>query len=280
MSDMAAVSYGAEDDDLYIHHIRRTEPFERTNHFHRNYEIYYLLAGERFYFIKDRTYKLQQGDLVFINKLDLHSSLNAEKPQHERVLINFSDAYAQEYTGSRFLFEPFTHPSGRVLSLNVQERMFVEQLLHKLTKEAHAQGTGFELYMKHLLIELLLFASRKLEKHTTTALAAESPLHGKVTEIVRYINQYYAMPLTLHDLSDKFYMSPHYLSRSFKKVTGFSFVEYVNAIRVKEAQRLLKETESKIIDIADQVGFESVAHFGRVFKSVARLSPLQYRKQG
>ncbi|WP_409346406.1 helix-turn-helix domain-containing protein [Paenibacillus sp. MBLB4367] len=279
MSDMATVSYGSEDDDLYIHHIRRTEPFERTNHFHRNYEVYYLLSGERLYFIKDRSFTLQQGDLVFINKLDLHSSLNAENPQHERVLINFSDAYANDYADNRFLFEPFTHPSGRVLSLNMQERMFVEQLLLKLTKEAHAHGTGFELYMKHLLIELLLFASRYLEKHKTTAVAAESPLHGKVTEIVRFINLNYALPLTLNELSERFYMSPHYLSRSFKKVTGFSFVEYVNAIRVKEAQRLLKETENKIIDIADHVGFESIAHFGRVFKAVARISPLQYRKQ-
>jgi transcriptional regulator GlxA family with amidase domain len=74
-------------------------------------------------------------------------------------------------------------------------------------------------------------------------------------------------------------MSPYYISRMFKEVTGFSFVHYLNLIRVKEAQRLLQRTEMKITDVALSVGFDNFSHFGKTFKSITQTTPREYRKQ-
>ena len=79
-------------------------------------------------------------------------------------------------------------------------------------------------------------------------------------------------------LSETFFISPYYLSRTFKAVTGFTLIEYVNLTRIKQAQRLLKETDHKIIDIAEAVGFESIGHFDRIFKKIAATTPMTYRK--
>jgi transcriptional regulator GlxA family with amidase domain len=55
-------------------------------------------------------------------------------------------------------------------------------------------------------------------------------------------------------------------------------VEYINNVRVKEAQRLLRESKLKVTQIAEHVGFESIVHFGRVFKRFTSLSPMEYKK--
>jgi YesN/AraC family two-component response regulator len=84
-------------------------------------------------------------------------------------------------------------------------------------------------------------------------------------------------PLTLPALSDHFYISTSHLSRLFKEVSGFTFTEYMNIVRIKEAQKLLRETNFKVADIAETVGFGNIAHFGRVFKENTNITPLQYR---
>jgi YesN/AraC family two-component response regulator len=84
--------------------------------------------------------------------------------------------------------------------------------------------------------------------------------------------------ITLADISKEFYISQFYFSKIFKEATGFTFVEYLNSVRIKEAQRLLVSTNDKVIRISYNVGFGSIAHFGRMFKAITGYSPLQYRK--
>ena len=74
-------------------------------------------------------------------------------------------------------------------------------------------------------------------------------------------------------------LSPYYLSRQFRRVTGQSIVDYLNNRRIEAAQKLLETTELSISAIAEQTGFASAAHFRRVFREVMDISPLQYRKK-
>lgn len=279
MSETVTLHYGAEEGDFHMQHVKRTEPFERTNHYHSTYEIYFLLAGQRTYFIKDRTYFISPGDLVFINKLEVHKTSDIGEPGHERIVINFSERFigAEHPYFDPALLGAFQHPS-HVFSLKLQEQIFVQTLMNKLSQELKERPTGYETYVKLLLAELLLYASRMAERKEAPAAPHASPLHRKISEIVRYINDHFHETMTLPSISERFYMSPYYLSRAFKEVTGFTFVEYVNTTRIKEAQRLLKETELKIIEIAEKVGFDNIAHFGRMFKKLTRLTPLEYRK--
>jgi len=279
MSETITLNFGLEEGDFHMQHIKRTEPFERTNHYHGTYEIYYLLHGQRAYFIKDCSYLIVPGDLLFINKLDVHKTSDVGLPGHERIVINFSDLFiGLDYPLFHpFLFAAFHHPI-HVFRLKLQDQIFVQSIFNKLACELKEKASGFELYIKLLLVELLLFAKRCTEKYTTDVSEHISPQHRKISEIVRYINIHFQESLSLDHLSKYFFMSPYYISRAFKEVTGFSFVEYLNTTRIREAQRLLQESKQKIIDIAAAVGIENVSHFGRTFKQLTGMSPLQYRK--
>ena len=57
-----------------------------------------------------------------------------------------------------------------------------------------------------------------------------------------------------------------------------NFVNYLKKIRIEEAKRLLEETEEKIIDISQMVGYENEKHFMKTFKSVSGVSPSEYRR--
>ena len=132
--------------------------------------------------------------------------------------------------------------------------------------------------MRQYIIELLLFTACFVRMHAVTSPEHVSPLHRKISTIVRHINAHYAESVRLEDLAERFEISPAYLSRMFKEITGFSLVEYVSLVRIQEAQRLLTTTRLKVIVIAEQVGFGSLVQFGRVFRQMTKMTPLRYRQ--
>ncbi|GAA3409193.1 AraC family transcriptional regulator [Paenibacillus hodogayensis] len=271
--------YTYNDDEFVLSYSHKNGPYNITGHVHDQYEVYYLLKGRRSYFIKDRLYTVQQGDLVFIPKAVLHRTLFAGSLQHQRIVLNFTDTFLERSraTGSKLdLLKPF-HSPYPTLRLKEDDRRYAEALLLRAVAEMKEQMDGFEVCVQALAIELLVHLARCIDKYVGDAAPAVSPLQRRIAEITGYIQTHYAEPLTLSHLSETFYISPYYLSRVFKEVSGFSFVEYVNHVRMKEAQRLLRETDWKVQRIAEAVGFESIAYFGRVFKEEVQLSPLQYR---
>ncbi len=81
---------------------------------------------------------------------------------------------------------------------------------------------------------------------------------------------------TLTSIAQAIHVSPSYLSRLFKKETGYNFVDYVNYLRIEEAKRLFS-TFHKVGDIGPLVGFENSKYFSQVFKRYTGQTPQQYR---
>ncbi|MNQ87721.1 Bifunctional transcriptional activator/DNA repair enzyme AdaA [compost metagenome] len=276
---LRTVTFGNEDEGpFYIQHIHRSGSFERTQHMHEMYELYYLYEGERMYFIRDRSYLILPGDLVLINRRELHATSDSERLGHARVVINFSDSLVERMKDEApFLLDAFTYATP-VLRLDLPTRRIVEDILDKMIHEAKEPHLGQTFAITHFLVELLMFTARFVRVHPVTSPEHVSPLHRKISTIVRYINTHYADPLRLEELAEQFEISPAYLSRMFKEITGFSLVEYVNLVRVQEAQKLLATTRLKVIVIAEQVGFGSLVQFGRVFRLMTKMTPLRYRQ--
>src|SRR5690606_34898950 len=74
---------------ITIDYVKRTGAYMMYGHHaHTEYELYYLMAGQRDYFIRDRTYRVERGSFVFIAQEELHKTTGTE--DHERIVINFS----------------------------------------------------------------------------------------------------------------------------------------------------------------------------------------------
>jgi two-component system response regulator YesN len=97
--------------------------------------------------------------------------------------------------------------------------------------------------------------------------------------ILSYIQENPGADLSLYALSEIFFLNPSYLSRRFKEETGRNITSTVSDVRLRNACRLLRETERRISQIAVMSGYESPAYFSNVFKRRFGRSPQEYRDQ-
>lgn len=272
--------YGSISEPLWIEFDRRIGYHSMdTTHYHRSYEFFYLYSGERKFFIRDSVYQIQSGDLILVNTNDVHRTSELSQPNHERIVLHydlpFFDGLSHEET--ELLLSPFSTPYP-IIKLNLQERMQLELLFESLLRELHESPPGYRLHVRNMATEILLFTARHTLKRKALPSIELTPVQQKITDIVRHINQYFREPLLLDDLAKQFFISKGHLSRVFKEVTGFGFSQYLNITRIKEAERLLKETAWSITQISEHCGFENFSHFGKVFKEMSGVSPRAYRK--
>ncbi|HBG02118.1 MAG TPA: AraC family transcriptional regulator [Firmicutes bacterium] len=250
-------------------------------HYHDYYEIYYLYSGERHYLLEDRIYHITQGDLVFIPPNIVHQTAESGGTgSHERMLIYFTDSFLSGFLSKeeRANLLGCFRQKLKALRLSAVDQTLLEAILSKMRKEERRHLVWSSLYQKILLSELLIVASRRASEQLEDYFYPEGPVHQKVHNIVRFMGENYQQVLSLGELGERFFVSPAYLSRAFKRVTGLTLVEYLNTVRIKEAQRLLRESDQTVSDVALAVGFSSHTHFGRTFKQMTGLSPIMYRK--
>lgn len=100
----------------------------------------------------------------------------------------------------------------------------------------------------------------------------------KIQQAVRYIEENYNKDLNMAVVSNQLSMNYSLFSYVFKQYTGNNFVNYLKEIRIREAKRLLEETDMKVIEISEQVGYENEKHFMKTFKASCGVSPTEYRK--
>ena len=126
---------------------------------------------------------------------------------------------------------------------------------------------------------MALWLSKTLRQFSDLVFASREMEYGAVfAQAVRYIRLHYREHITLEETAQAVLLSPTYFSRLFKEKMNISFTSYVNTLRIEEAQRLLLDTRSSIIEIAEAVGFEDQSYFSKVFKEISQRTPSQYRK--
>lgn len=96
--------------------------------------------------------------------------------------------------------------------------------------------------------------------------------------ILEYINNNYHGEIELKECAEKCHTSPSYIARMFKKHYDVSFITYVNNIRIKKAQELLRDSELSIKEVAYKVGYNNLNYFYRVFKKNVGVTPNVFKR--
>lgn len=105
-----------------------------------------------------------------------------------------------------------------------------------------------------------------------------SESRNEVAVVKNYIYQHYDEDLNLETLAEKVYLSSGYLSFIFKKETGMNLNRYIRVFRMEKAGELLKNTNMKVAQVSEKVGFSNVSYFCRSFREFYGKSPESYRK--
>ncbi|MNG22693.1 Bifunctional transcriptional activator/DNA repair enzyme AdaA [compost metagenome] len=85
--------------------------------------------------------------------------------------------------------------------------------------------------------------------------------------------------LTREDIAAFLHFNPAYLSRLFKKETGLSLSDYIMDQRMKQAKRLLSESDLKVSDVAEITGYRNFSYFSKLFKKQEGFTPQEFRKR-
>ncbi|HZG85983.1 AraC family transcriptional regulator [Paenibacillus sp.] len=279
MNDQWRPKFHIGHDDFSIQYLSRTGATNMPRpHEHSSFELYYLLNGERIYFMEDQVVTVRKGDLMIIYPHQLHSTASTEKQRFERILVNFSPAFIEQGGGQ--VTSLLRTGGSRLVRVPLKDQPDVERLLRAMLAECEGAQTYYESLVRIYLSELLIRIRRiELSMHARAGTEYEHPMHHKITEIAQYIKANYHQKLTLEQIAKQFYISPSHLSRTFAKLTGFRFREYLQTVRIREAQKRLAESKDSVQRISEQAGFEHIAHFNKTFKKIVGTTPLDYRKR-
>lgn len=102
---------------------------------------------------------------------------------------------------------------------------------------------------------------------------------GMMPKVMDFLELNYARRISQQECADFFHINKDYLSRAFKKYTGIGMAKYLNNIRIRKAQELLRATDLQIQEIADRVGYFDAKYFSRQFKLATGMTPAQFRQK-
>lgn len=128
-------------------------------------------------------------------------------------------------------------------------------------------------------------AVHNLEKQQTEVLNTLKEEEGSGRETLMeqmesYISQWYTKKLTLVDLAEALHANPSYLSRLYKMKKGENLFDNINRMRLEKAKEYMVETDMKVYQISEAVGFEDTGYFSRAFKKYTGFTPKEYRSRG
>lgn len=100
-----------------------------------------------------------------------------------------------------------------------------------------------------------------------------------VEEAKKYMRKNLSKNITLQDISEQFYINPYYFSQLFKKKTGDNYQNYLTRLRIDRAKKLLDETDLKIYEVCEMVGYTNNDHFNKIFQRIVGQKPREYRER-
>ncbi len=246
-------------------------------HAHDTYEIFYLCNGERVFNINGRIHYIKRGEVVLINHHVIHKTVPTNVPDYERISLQIPPDFLNSLNlHDMSLTDCFAYSTPALL-LPKKKQTIVESLFHNIIAEATKQSPGYKAAIQIDLAKALVY----IHRHALSAnhqLVQETHIQKKITDVVRYIGNNYMNELSISHLAKRFFISRSHLSRTFKKVTGLTIVEYINMVRINHAKKLLRNENFSILQISEKSGFSNSTHFARIFKRTTGYSPSQFRQ--
>lgn len=128
--------------------------------------------------------------------------------------------------------------------------------------------------------ELCVWMRQRIDDWLTCERAAHSgsKSHVLIQKLKEYVRNHYDEEVTLTEIAESLYVNRNYLSQLFKRMTGETFVAYLNKYRIEKAKERMRENHYLISEISEMVGYQNPTYFSHVFKSITGKSPSEFYK--
>ncbi|MGC5775549.1 AraC family transcriptional regulator [Paenibacillus pabuli] len=254
-------------------------------HWHEHFELIVMRQGSAQFHIDSRPYVAHAGEVIIIPGGALHVGYALED----------GDVHYDSIVVNPALFHDFTHDpvhlkyvapylEGRVrFPVKPVEQDAICQgyysLLNEAVEEMALQPPAYQLVVKsklHALFTLLARTFMPLQLPDKTA-GSYFPNRERFKQLIEQIEAEPTEKMSVTEAAGQVGLNTYHFCKMFKKLTGRTFVEYVNGCRMTVAEQLLQESSLTITEIAARVGCENANYFTKLYKQYKGMTPSQGR---
>ena len=267
-----------------IYHFE-ADKWQHPLHNHTYFEIIFILRGRGVHHLNDNSFDYEQGDTFLLGPEDYHTFDIIELT--EFCFIRFNEPFSKilsigDESSSKNIIDTLLHSprqSRGSLIKEQQDKIKLMSLLSVLESEyENHHSPYYEIVRDSLMRSILIILGRKLRLSES---ADQVSSHSDSVEfILMYIkkNIYFPSRLSISALSERFNLSPNYISIFFKKQVGQSIKQYISNYRFGLIEARLTFSKLSLSEIAHEFNFTDESHFCRQFKRYIGVTPTEFRK--
>ncbi len=253
-------------------------------HSHKFYELVIVTGGDGTYRDENRSYHIKAGDILMLRPGMAHEYCRQNHLAVTNVMWLDDDLKFQLYDlttmpgwNSLFEIEPLMRPRSDFLPLNLEGALLVEaeRLVYHMESELKSGEPGSQLMAIGLFSQLLVFLCRC---YAQSSIPRYQELQS-LDRVLLYMNKHFSEQIPRSKLASLVSKSESSFYRSFCRIIGCTPSAYLNNIRLRNAEQLLRNTASPISEVALQCGFYDSSYFCTCFNKVYGMPPHRYRNQ-
>ena len=265
-------------DTFEIFHYRDPRPGFVEVHHHDFYEVYFLLGGNVAYWVEGRIIRLEPGDLLFINPMELHRPLpDPAQPVCERFVLwvnkDFLESLSTPQVCLNGCFDTNQPRHSHLIRPASAERAVLTAKMGELVRESYGKDFGSSLSAQGIFLQLMVQLNRLARR--TDGQQEEEQLSPLVESAMHCIGENLSASLSLEEIAGKLFVSKYHLSHAFSREVGVSVYRYIMLRRLMLARQLLLAGESAG-QVCRSCGFSDYTSFYRAFKSEYGISPREF----
>lgn len=242
---------------------KRGQDNVRSN-WHENLELLYVISGVAQVTSNEKRVTVSAGELAVINANHIHFLQTVKDVRVIVLIVDRSFCLANHFDTDTVCFKPHVCDCD------------IGTLFTHIIEEYKDENTPYRIPL--LRARILMVLALLLSRHIDTDRATSGTSHhiSSIKLALGYIHAEYTRALTLDEVAAVAGLSKYYFTREFSKVTGMSFITYLNAFRCEKAKSLLLEKKGSIENVAYALGFSSASYFNRIFKRFVGMRPSDY----
>ena len=247
---------------------------------HGAIELIYMKTGSITINIDGGKYDLYPGDLAFVRSRGVHNIYTKDEEINDYYVLKLMPKFIYDVCpqdgssnfASRFLvFDNSLKTVFRKDELEGSEiKRNLDGLISELDSPSPLADVSKIIAALNILKEIYL-SDHKVFNHITN-------VPDTIYDIVSYVNVWFEMDLNAEDMAKRANMSYAHFCRSFRKATGRNFRDYLNFVRINNAETLILHTNLPITEISLKCGYQTVSHFTVMYKRLKGVSPTEHRK--
>ena len=252
---------------------------DKNIHIHECCEILFCISGGKSFFIDDKIYEVNDGDIFVLNPFEAHKITYSKENIFQRYVLQIHPEFLYNIsTPKTNLSSCFYMRKDNIshrISLSEAEKMNMINKFKELESDSdYADEIKKKMTITQIIIDInMLFLKQNSEHSYHTDYDNKT-----ILTIINYINSNLCEPLTLELIAKNSFISVNELCRLFKKHMGTTVNNYIISKRITVAKKLLNKDLS-VLETAERCGFADYANFIRVFKKAVGIPPGKYKKQ-